>query len=124
MMEMLAASQAKMKKRYGPQAEMREFSAGDRVLSLCPLVTSPFQAKFCGPFTVVKRISDKNYLISTRGRRKPIQLFHVNLLKPCYAHSSSAPGDVQQEPMAWSPVLGADKVDADSVEYGRCCSGF
>lgn len=36
--QMLAASQAKMKKRYDLQAEIHELSAGDQVLALCPLV--------------------------------------------------------------------------------------
>ena len=54
-----------MKKRYDRRAELRELSVGDRVLALCPLVSSPFQGKFMGPYTVVKWVSDQNYLLST-----------------------------------------------------------
>lgn len=116
--KMLAASQAKMKKKYDRRVEVREFSTGDRVLALCPLVSSPFQAKFSGPYTVVKRVSDQNYLISTPGRRKPEKLFHVNLLKPYYAPSSSPPSAVQQESMVGSPALIAGTVGESSDEGG------
>lgn len=61
---------------------LREFSVGDQVVALCPLVSSPFQAKYSGPYTVVERVSDQNYLIATPGRRKPVKLYHVHLLKP------------------------------------------
>ena len=64
------------------------FSPGDQVLALLPIVTSPFQAKFSGPHTVVKQISEQNYIISTPKRRKPTQLCHVNLLKPYYSCTS------------------------------------
>ena len=55
-----------MKERYDRRAELHEFSEGDRVLALCPLMSSPFQAKFMGPYTVLKRASDLNYLISQK----------------------------------------------------------
>ena len=51
--QMLAVSQSKMKRRYNHWTELREFSPGDRVLALCPMVSSPFQAKFSGPYNVV-----------------------------------------------------------------------
>ncbi len=70
-----------MKLRYDGQAELREFSPGDHVLALLPLVSSPFQAKYSGPFTVLRKVSDLNYLIETPGHRKSSKLCHVNLLK-------------------------------------------
>lgn len=73
----LAVLQAKMKERYDRHAKVHEFSPGDKVLALCPLVSSPFQAKFSGPFAVAKRVLDENYLISTPGHRKPAKLFDV-----------------------------------------------
>lgn len=81
--EKLKCSQKKMKLRYDRQAELREFTPGDRVLALLPLVSSPFQAKYCGPFNVLRKVSDLNYLIETPGYRKSSKLCHVNLLK-CY----------------------------------------
>lgn len=41
-----------MKTWYDRRAEVRKFSVGDQVLALCPLVSSPFQAKYSGPYTV------------------------------------------------------------------------
>ncbi len=79
--EKLECSQKKMKLRYDGQAELREFSPGDHVLALLPLVSSPFQAKYSGSFTVLRKVSDLNYLIETPGHRKSSKLCHVNLLK-------------------------------------------
>ncbi len=66
----LTSAQAKMKERYDCRTELREFSIGDQVLALCPLVSSPYQTKFSGLYTVVKRVSDQNYMISTLDCKK------------------------------------------------------
>lgn len=81
--------QSKMKERFDRRAEVRSFLPGDQVLALCPVVTSPFQAKFAGPFSVLEKLSDQNYLLSMPGRRKKKQICHVNLLKPYYERVSS-----------------------------------
>lgn len=86
--EKLASAQGKMKHLYDCDAERHIFSHGDQVLALLPIVSSPFQAKFTGLHTVLKQISEQNYVISTPGHQKPTQLCHVNLLKPYYAHPS------------------------------------
>ena len=82
--EKLASAQVKVKRLYDRKAEQHQFSPGDRVLALLPMVTSPFQAKFTGPFTVLRQVSEQNYLLSTPKRRKSTQLCHVNLLKPYF----------------------------------------
>ncbi|XP_053294792.1 uncharacterized protein LOC128455141 [Pleuronectes platessa] len=87
----LQKSQGKMKQRYDQRAEARQFNPGDRVLTLLPLVDSPFQAKYSGPFSVVRQVSDLNYLIETPGRRKSTRLCHVNLLKPYHTSESVSP---------------------------------
>ncbi len=51
---------------------------------MLPIIGSPFQAKFAGPYTVARKISDLNYLITTPDRRKKTRVCHVNLLKPFY----------------------------------------
>ena len=61
-----------------------------------PIVTSPFQVKFSGLFSVVKKVSDQNYVIATPSRRSPIQLCHVNLLKPYYARVQQLVGQGEQ----------------------------
>lgn len=77
-----------MKLLYDRQAERREFSPGDQVLMLSPVVGSPFQAKYAGPYTVKQKISAQNYVIATPKRRKSSRLCHVNLLKPYYSRVS------------------------------------
>lgn len=85
----LGGSQTKMKYLYDKKSEKRQFSEGDQVLALLPVVGSPFQAKFVGPYTVVRQLSELNYLIATPDRRTRNQLCHVNLLKPYYARTSA-----------------------------------
>lgn len=49
--EKLCVSQSKMKKLYDRHAERQEFSPGDQVLALMPIIDSPFQVKYTGPYT-------------------------------------------------------------------------
>ena len=48
------------------------------------------QARYYGPYTVDKQISDVNYIVNTPGRRKQIQLCHVNMLKQYIDRDSSS----------------------------------
>lgn len=113
--ENLRAAQKSMKVQYDRRAELQEFSAGDQVLALTPLVSSPFQAKYSGPFTVKERVSDLNYLLATPGRRKAVRLCHVNLLKPYFQRSVGGSGSAGEG----SPVLvvgtGAVQPEGDGV---------
>ncbi len=70
-------------------------------MALLPVKATPFQAKFAGPYTVVKHVSDQNYLIATPNWRKSSQLCHVNLLKAYYACD---PGDVNDSVVQKSSV--------------------
>ena len=44
-------------------------------------IPNPLQAEYSGPYKVVKKISDTNYLVKTPGRRKETQVCHINMLK-------------------------------------------
>ena len=77
----LQESQSKMKVWYDRKAKSRCFEPGDRVLILFPVVGNPLQAKYSGPYKVVKKISDTNYLVKTPGRRKETQVCYINMLK-------------------------------------------
>ena len=77
----LQESQSKMKVWYNRKAKSRCFEPGDRVLVLFPVVGNPLQAKYSGPYKVVKKISHTNYLVKTPDRRKETQLCHINMLK-------------------------------------------
>ena len=77
----LQESQSKMKVWHDRKAKSRCFEPGDRVLVLFPVVGNPLQAKYSGPYKVVKKISDTNYLVKTPDRRKETQVCHINMLK-------------------------------------------
>ena len=77
----LQESQSKMKVWYDRKAKSRYFEPGDRVLVLFPVAGNPLQAKYTGPYKVVKKISDTNYLVKTPDRRKETQVCHINMLK-------------------------------------------
>ena len=70
----LQKSQCKMKVWYDRKTKSRCFEPGDRILVLFPVVGNPLQAKYSGPYKVVKKISDKNYLVRTPGRHKEIKV--------------------------------------------------
>lgn len=86
--EKLTSSQCKMKRLFDRRNERRQFSPGDQALALLPIVDSPFQPKFCGQYTVVRQVSELNYVVANPQRKKATQLCHVNLLKPYYAVSA------------------------------------
>lgn len=65
-------SQCKMKPLFDRRAERRQFIPGDHVLALLP-VGSLFQAKFSGPYTVVRQVLELNYVVATQ-RKKATQL--------------------------------------------------
>ena len=71
----------------------RAFSPCDQVLALLPIPGSPFGAKYSGPFTVLRKISERNYVVSTPKRRRKKQHSHVNLLKPYYSSPLLVMGD-------------------------------
>lgn len=77
--EKLTETQTKMKAYYDKLMEDMTFLPGDQVLVLSTLITSPFQAKFTGPYTVLEKLTDQNYLISVPDKRKKQQVLHVKL---------------------------------------------
>lgn len=84
----LGSAQEKMKGLFDRKAKSRQFKPGDQVQVMLPIVGSPLQAKFSGPYVVKSRISQLDYLIHTPDRRKKVQWCHVNLLKPYHAVQS------------------------------------
>lgn len=70
-----------MKSHYDKGAVDRQFLPGEKVLLFLPLRKFALQAKYQGPFEVLEKKSDVNYVIATPERRKDKRLVHVNLLK-------------------------------------------
>uniref|UniRef100_A0A8C5PSV7 Integrase catalytic domain-containing protein n=1 Tax=Leptobrachium leishanense TaxID=445787 RepID=A0A8C5PSV7_9ANUR len=80
--EHMEQAQEAQKRVYNRGAKVRSFNPGDRVLVLVPTVESKFLAKWQGPYEIIEKIGDVNYKVHQPGRRKPEQIYHINLLKP------------------------------------------
>ena len=113
--ENLTFSQRKMKTWYDQRARERVFQEGDQVLVLLPVQGKPLHAKYSGPYKVIKRVGDVNYLISTPDRRKHQRLCHINMLKLYHQRESgpeiptasvcvASPSLVGDEAVNWLPV--------------------
>ena len=72
----LKKAQGKMKQNYDKNTKERSFKSGDKVLALLPIPGRPLQDRYFGPYTVEKKASDLNYIITTSDRRKQIQMLH------------------------------------------------
>ena len=67
----------------------RNFKQGDQVLALLPIPYRPLHARYFGHYTVVRKISDVNFIVNTSERRKNQQLCHINTLKKNVYRDSS-----------------------------------
>ena len=79
--ENLSKSQAKQKAWYDRTARSRQFNPGDRVLILMPTSTHKFRAQWQGPYPIVAKKGDVDYVVDLGDRRKRWRTFHVNMLK-------------------------------------------
>ena len=61
----LKKAQGKMKQNFDKNTKERSFKSGDRVLALLPIPGRPLQSRYFGPYTVEKKASDLNYIITT-----------------------------------------------------------
>ena len=50
------------------------------MLALLPIPGKPLQARYYGPYTIDKKISDVNYITYTPGRLKQKQLYSYVML--------------------------------------------
>uniref|UniRef100_A0A3B3H3T2 Gypsy retrotransposon integrase-like protein 1 n=1 Tax=Oryzias latipes TaxID=8090 RepID=A0A3B3H3T2_ORYLA len=105
----LEKAQEKMKLRYDKHTQYRVFSPGDKVLVLLPLPGSTLQSQYSGPFTVVCKISDTDYLVRTPDRKRKERRCHVNLLKPYFDR------EIESRPIMSLSVSVSDPVDTSNV---------
>ena len=80
-MSSLVSSQKRMKSHYDEGSSPRSFVPGEKVLVLFPVPGSPLKAKFSGPYEIIKKINDVDYVIRTPDRRRDSQVCHINMLK-------------------------------------------
>lgn len=80
--EHLEKAQESQKVSYNKQAQVRTFLPRERVMLLVPTPDSKLYARWQGPYEVIEAVGLLNYKIRQPDRRKPEQIYHVNLLKP------------------------------------------
>ncbi|XP_076060345.1 uncharacterized protein LOC143036674 [Oratosquilla oratoria] len=93
----LKLSQEKMKENYDKDAVERNFEVGDEVLLFLPVRKCPLQARYKGPFRVIGKRGDLNYVISTPDHRKTKRLVHVNLIKKYHRRDSGSAAKTEEK---------------------------
>ena len=73
-----------MKFLYDRKSQNRVFNPGDKVLVFLPIQGNTLQARYHGPYKVLKKVGTLDYVIETPDRRKSTQMCHVNMLKPYF----------------------------------------
>lgn len=74
-------AKGKQKLHFDKKAKMRTMQSGDKALVLLPTATSKLLAQWKGPYKVIEKVGDVNYIIEINRKRK---LFHINMLKQWY----------------------------------------
>ena len=100
----LKSSQQKMKVWYDRKSKTRSFNPGDQVLVLFPVQSNPLKARFHGPYEIITKVNDLNYVVKTPDRRKNSQLCHINMLKPYHTRGG---------------VVAAVELDSDTDSYSQ-----
>ncbi len=79
--ESLTKAQGKMKMWYDKSTVKRYFAAGDQVLVLLPVPGSALTARFSGPYEILERRGETDYVLSTPDRKRQKRVCHINMLK-------------------------------------------
>ena len=61
------------------------------MLVLLPIPGEPLTAKFSGPYTIDKKVSDVDYIVCTPDRRKTMRIRHMNMLKGYHIRDDTKP---------------------------------
>ncbi|KAL0152923.1 hypothetical protein M9458_051752 [Cirrhinus mrigala] len=104
----LVRTQSKMKSRFDRRSVKRSFQAGDQVLVLLPVPFSALHARFAGPYSVEKKLSQTDYVISTPDRRRKSRVRHINMLKSYVSKGvTEVPSNKDAEPTKPAVVVPA-----------------
>ena len=90
----------------------------DKVLALLPIPGRPLQARYFGPYTVEKKASDLNYIITTPDRRKHV-ICYINMLKEYVDRDSSdvAPVNVISSVSQKQSEMNCEEVDCEEMNF-------
>ena len=117
----LKKAQGKMKQNFDKNTKERSFKSGDKVLALLPIPGRPLQARYFGPYTVEKKGSDLNYIITTPDRRKQKQLCHINMLKEYVDRDSSnvAPVNVISSVPQKQSEMNCEEINCEEMNFHK-----
>ena len=87
--ELLKAREVQ-KKFYDRRTKLRKFAVDEQVLVLLPTATNKLLAQWKGPYKVLERVNDLNYILSIDNQPRR---FHINMLKK-YVTPEAAAGCV------------------------------
>ncbi|KAK3891254.1 hypothetical protein Pcinc_004851 [Petrolisthes cinctipes] len=77
----LAKAKEIQKSYYDRKTKLRTLQVGGKCLVLLPTAHNKLLAQWKGPFEVVKKVNDLNYIVKIKGEAKR---FHINMLKEYY----------------------------------------
>ncbi len=114
-------AQSEMKDRFDRHAVARSFLPDDKVVVLLPIPGSALSARFSGPYNIVRKLSDTDYVICTPDRRRKMRVCHINMLKAYHERDECEP--VKQDidntvVLVTSQVLSVVEGDANADEDG------
>lgn len=116
----IVAAQARMKGWYDRRANSREFLPGDKVLVLLLLPGPSLQACYSGPYLVLDKVGDRNYLVATPDRRRRTRLCHVNMLK-AYCDREDVQLGIESSSGAGGATLTSAALSGAEVTTPRAC---
>ena len=134
--ENLERAQATQKKWYDRTARAREFTPGDKVLVLLPTSTNKLRAQWQGPYTVVQKNGEANYVVDMDDKRKRLRTFHVNMLrewhesKPLALFASDSDGRDPDDVILWDdggsapPAINRELCRVQHADVERLLSEF
>ncbi|XP_041424995.1 uncharacterized protein LOC121395491 [Xenopus laevis] len=82
-------AQAYQKQWYDRHARERVYEAGQKVWVLVPMRQNKLQAAWEGPYTILERANDVNYVIALDEDGKRKKVYHVNMIKAHYEREVS-----------------------------------
>ena len=117
----LKKAQDKMKQNFDKNTKERSFKSGNKVLALLPIPCRPFQARYFGPYTVERKASELNYIITTPDRRKQKQLCHINMLKEYVDRDNSnvAPVNAINSVPQKQSEMNCEEVDCEEINFHK-----
>ena len=94
--EELLKAQEVQRSYFNKKAKLRQFNVGDRCLVLLPTSRNKLLAQWRGPYEVLEKVTDLNYVLDIDGKRKR---FHINMLK-AYHSSELAASSLQADSLS------------------------